>query len=234
MVALTNTIGGRILLGVRDIGTAAGIENANAIRASIQDIAWNCDPPVKVLVIPLGQVMVVQVSQSIAMPVQCKEGFYWRQGGGHPEAHPRRDTRVLPDRKCDPIRSIGLVEMIISDKPRSTNQRYRLTSQGHKFLRQFYNSHRHLETPNTDYVTDHVTDTATLVLVHTTRPSIFPITETSSVPCQRAFRSPCNCACEDRCSIASDARYVASRRRPKTSLSSAQPIPPFLRSKIIP
>ena len=39
MVALANTIGGEILLGVHD---------SNTLRARIQDIARNCDPPVKV------------------------------------------------------------------------------------------------------------------------------------------------------------------------------------------
>ena len=50
LVALANTAGGRILLGVRDDGTVKVIADTNQLRARIQDIAHNCDPPVKVLV----------------------------------------------------------------------------------------------------------------------------------------------------------------------------------------
>ena len=49
MVAFANTIGGRILLGVRDDASVAGVKDSNAVRARIQDMARNCDPPVKVL-----------------------------------------------------------------------------------------------------------------------------------------------------------------------------------------
>ena len=80
MVALANTIGGRILLGVRDDGSVVGVKDSNHLRARIQDIARNCDPPVKVLVEPVGEVLVVNVRESDAKPVQCSDGFFWRQG----------------------------------------------------------------------------------------------------------------------------------------------------------
>lgn len=47
LVAMANTIGGKILLGVRDDGTLSGVKDSNHLRARIQDIARNCDPPVK-------------------------------------------------------------------------------------------------------------------------------------------------------------------------------------------
>lgn len=80
LVAMANTIGGRILLGVRDNGTVIGVKDSNSLRARIQDIARNCDPPVKALVEPVGDVLVVHVRESDAKPVQCSEGFFWRQG----------------------------------------------------------------------------------------------------------------------------------------------------------
>lgn len=78
--ALANTLGGKILLGVRDDGTVAGIRDTNELRARIQDVARNCDPPVHVVVEPVGKVLVVHVRESDARPVQCSEGFFWRQG----------------------------------------------------------------------------------------------------------------------------------------------------------
>jgi ATP-dependent DNA helicase RecG len=80
MVALANTIGGRILLGVRDDGSVAGVKDTNGLRARVQDMARNCDPPVKVVVEPVGEVLVVHVHESDAKPVQCSDGFFWRQG----------------------------------------------------------------------------------------------------------------------------------------------------------
>jgi ATP-dependent DNA helicase RecG len=80
LVAMANTIGGKILLGVRDDGTVAGVKDSNNLRARIQDIARNCDPPVKVVVEPVGGVLVIHVRESDAKPVQCGEGFFWRQG----------------------------------------------------------------------------------------------------------------------------------------------------------
>ena len=44
LVALANTMGGKILLGVRDDGTVVGVQDTNTLRARIQDIARNCDP----------------------------------------------------------------------------------------------------------------------------------------------------------------------------------------------
>ena len=80
LVAFANTAGGKILLGVRDDGTVKGIVDTNELRARIQDIARNCDPPVKILTRRIGDVTVVTVRESDAKPVQCSEGFFLRQG----------------------------------------------------------------------------------------------------------------------------------------------------------
>ena len=80
VVALANTNGGKILLGVRDDGVVTGIRDTNVLRARIQNLARNCDPPVKVLAEPVGEILVVQVRESDAKPVQCSDGFFWRRG----------------------------------------------------------------------------------------------------------------------------------------------------------
>lgn len=82
LVAFANSAGGKILIGVRDDGTVCGVQDSNDLRAKIQDIARNCDPPVKVLVEPVGKVVVVHVREGDSKPVQCREGFFWRQGAG--------------------------------------------------------------------------------------------------------------------------------------------------------
>lgn len=80
LVAFANTAGGKILLGVRDDGSVRGIGDTNDIRARIQDIARNCDPPVKFLITHIDNVTVITVLESSEKPVQCSDGFFWRQG----------------------------------------------------------------------------------------------------------------------------------------------------------
>ena len=80
LVAFANRAGGKILLGVRDNGTVVGVRDSNKLRAQIQDIARNCDPAVKILVEMVEKVMVITVRESEIKPVQCREGFFWRQG----------------------------------------------------------------------------------------------------------------------------------------------------------
>lgn len=80
VVALANTVGGKVLVGVSDDGKMVGARDSNTLRARIQDVARNCDPPVQILVEPVAGILVVHVSESDFKPVQCSDGFFWRQG----------------------------------------------------------------------------------------------------------------------------------------------------------
>ncbi|MFH0967579.1 MAG: RNA-binding domain-containing protein [Methanobacteriota archaeon] len=80
LVAFANTSGGKVLLGVRDDGSVKGIEDSNDLRARIQDIARNCDPPVHILIEQINNVIIITVRESTEKPVQCSDGFFWRQG----------------------------------------------------------------------------------------------------------------------------------------------------------
>jgi ATP-dependent DNA helicase RecG len=110
VTALANTLGGRILLGVRDDGTVAGIRDTNEMRARLQDIARNCDPSVKVLVERVGTVTVVTVRESDAKPVQCSDGFFWRQGAV--------TQKLSRDEICDFFRKEGAVRFDLTLCPR--------------------------------------------------------------------------------------------------------------------
>lgn len=80
LVAFANATGGHILLGVRDDGSVRGIEDTNVTRSRIQDIARNCDPPVMILLTHIDRVTIITVRESTEKPVQCSDGFFWRQG----------------------------------------------------------------------------------------------------------------------------------------------------------
>jgi ATP-dependent DNA helicase RecG len=110
LVAMANTIGGKILLGVRDDGMVVSITDSNNLRARIQDIARNCDPPVKVLVEPVANLLVVHVRESDAKPVQCSEGFFWRQGAV--------TQKLSRDEIRDFFRTEGAIRFDLSPCPR--------------------------------------------------------------------------------------------------------------------
>ena len=110
IVALANTIGGKILVGVGDDGRMIGVEDGNSLRARIQNIARDCDPSVKVRVEPVDGVLVVHVRESDAKPVQCSDGFFWRQGAV--------TQKMSRDEIRDFFRAEGAIRFDLSPCPR--------------------------------------------------------------------------------------------------------------------
>lgn len=110
LVAFANSTGGKILLGVRDDGTVVGVRDNNALRAQIQDMARNCDPPVKILVELVGNVLLITVREGENKPVQCREGFFWRQGAS--------TQKLSRDEIRDFFRSEGAIHFDLSICPK--------------------------------------------------------------------------------------------------------------------
>ena len=105
-----NAAGGKVLLGVDDTGSVVGVEDSNALRARIQDLARNCDPPVQIVVEPVGRVIVIHVRESEDKPVQCADGFFARQGAV---------TQKLTQREIrDFFRSEGSIRFDLTPCPR--------------------------------------------------------------------------------------------------------------------
>jgi len=80
LVAFANASGGQIFVGVKDNGLIQGIHVNNRVRSSIQNIANNCDPPVKITLDEMDQILVVKVKESDDKPHRCSSGFYLRVG----------------------------------------------------------------------------------------------------------------------------------------------------------
>ncbi len=80
MVAFANSEGGRIFLGVSDLGEVKGIKITNQLKSTLQDIARNCDPPVNVSLEEVDQVLIVTVEEGANKPYRCSAGFFLRQG----------------------------------------------------------------------------------------------------------------------------------------------------------
>lgn len=114
LVAFANSLGGKILLGFRDCGTVVGVRDSNKLRAQVQDIARNCDPPVNLLIETIEKVMVITVRESENKPVQCREGFSWRQGAVNQKASRDEIRDFFPERRGYPIRYGPLSKISLS------------------------------------------------------------------------------------------------------------------------
>lgn len=79
MVALANTEGGRIFIGVTDEGKVKGISISNKLKAEIMDVARNCDPQIYIDFDQYENVLIVNVEEGLNKPYRCSQGFFIRQ-----------------------------------------------------------------------------------------------------------------------------------------------------------
>src|SRR3989338_7215052 len=80
MVAFANAEGGMIFLGIGDNNKIKGINIDNKFKSQIQDIALNCDPPLKIKLELLERILIIHVLEGNDKPYKCSSGFYLRQG----------------------------------------------------------------------------------------------------------------------------------------------------------
>jgi Predicted transcriptional regulator containing an HTH domain and an uncharacterized domain shared with the mammalian protein Schlafen len=80
LVAFANASGGKIFLGISDDKKVKGVRIGNKLKSQIQDIANNCQPPIKVLLQALGNIVVITVREGGDKPYKCSSGFYTRVG----------------------------------------------------------------------------------------------------------------------------------------------------------
>jgi len=80
LVAFANSSGGRIFIGISDDVRIVGTKISNRIKSQIQDMANNCDPPIKLHLETVGKVLIVNVREGTDKPYKCSSGFYTRVG----------------------------------------------------------------------------------------------------------------------------------------------------------
>jgi len=81
IVAFANTRGGVILLGVRDDRTVSGEKLTNDLKARINSIARNCNPPVQVKIKQLQNIIAIEAPQGEEKPYNCSSGYFRRLDG---------------------------------------------------------------------------------------------------------------------------------------------------------
>ncbi len=80
IVAFANSSGGSIYLGISDKGILKGIEITNRLKSQIQDIAYNCDPSIKINLAEAENILVIGVPEGRNKPYSCSYGFFMRMG----------------------------------------------------------------------------------------------------------------------------------------------------------
>jgi ATP-dependent DNA helicase RecG len=80
MVAFANASGGFIYLGINDKNQITGIEIDNKLLSQVQDIAQNCDPPVRIIPRKYENILIIEVREGSDKPYRCSTGFYNRVG----------------------------------------------------------------------------------------------------------------------------------------------------------
>ena len=79
IVALSNSKGGYILLGVNDEGKITGDKLTNQMKAEILQLARNCDPQINLSkVSQIDNVIIVEVSEGEEKPYSCSSGYFRR------------------------------------------------------------------------------------------------------------------------------------------------------------
>ena len=108
MVAFANSSGGRIFLGITDVGKVKGVSITNDLKSRIQDMANNCNPKIKISFDTVGSVLIINIREGEDKPYECSSGFYKRIGPNSQKM--RRDELLDFFRSEGKIRFDELIE----------------------------------------------------------------------------------------------------------------------------
>ncbi len=79
IIAMTNSRGGVILLGVNDNGVIVGETLNNQLKAEILSLARNCDPHIDITKISqVDNVVIIEVAEGNKKPYSCSSGYFRR------------------------------------------------------------------------------------------------------------------------------------------------------------
>jgi len=102
IVAFANASGGIIYIGISDAGIIKGITITNRLKSQLQDMAYNCDPPIAVSLTETANVLALEVKEGNNKPYSCSSGFFMRMGANSQKM--RRDEILALAVKSGKIR----------------------------------------------------------------------------------------------------------------------------------
>jgi len=80
IVAFANASGGKILLGISNLGIIKRINITNKLKSQIQDIVYHCDPSIVVGLSEIKDTLIIEVKEGVNKPYSCSLGFFMRMG----------------------------------------------------------------------------------------------------------------------------------------------------------
>jgi ATP-dependent DNA helicase RecG len=99
IVAFANTAGGTIFIGIDDSNNVVGSQLNNEMKSRIQDIANNCKPRISIKIESVfydgKEVILIKVPENRDKPVQCSEGFFYREGANSQKMQ-REEIFIMP------------------------------------------------------------------------------------------------------------------------------------------
>lgn len=96
MVAMANSKGGKILLGVTDDGKIKGEKLTGQLKAEIFSLGRNCDPEIEVTIKQIEDVTVIVVEEGDDKPYSCS-GNYYKRFDAVTQKLNRNETRAIFD-----------------------------------------------------------------------------------------------------------------------------------------
>ncbi len=94
-VAMANSSGGRVFLGISDANEIIGIDANNSLLSKIQDIAGHCDPAVDIRIEKFRNILIIHVKEGVNKPYRCTKGFYIRNGANTQKLTTREITEFI-------------------------------------------------------------------------------------------------------------------------------------------
>lgn len=95
LIAMANSSGGRIFIGIHDSGKVTGIVVTNALISQIQDMANHCDPAVAIRIETFENILIIHVKEGLNKPYRCNKGFYIRTGANSQKMTTREITEFI-------------------------------------------------------------------------------------------------------------------------------------------
>ena len=80
LCAFANSGGGTILIGISDRGRIVGVDNRNRARSRIQSVARSADPPIRISIDKVGDILRVTVPAQSHQPYSFRGRFFRRDG----------------------------------------------------------------------------------------------------------------------------------------------------------
>jgi len=103
LIAFSNTLGGKIFIGVDDDGSVSGVSSADIHRINLllsnvasQNVKPAINPLTEIKTLEQGRVLIIDVPKGINKPYQDKNGTIWvKSGAGKRKATAREEIQRL-------------------------------------------------------------------------------------------------------------------------------------------